>query len=28
VLLLRWPRLHPLALFVAGGALSGLTALW
>jgi chromate transporter len=28
VLLLRWPRLHPLALFAAGGALFGLVALW
>jgi chromate transporter len=28
VLLLRWPRLHPLALFAAGGALFGLAALW
>jgi chromate transporter len=28
VLLLRWPRLHPLALFTAGGALFGLVALW
>jgi chromate transporter len=27
VLLLRWPRLHPLALFAAGGALFGLVAL-
>jgi chromate transporter len=28
VLLLRWPRLHPLVLFAAGGALFGLVALW
>jgi chromate transporter len=28
VLLLRWPRLHPLALFAAGGALFGLAVLW
>ena len=28
VVLLRWPRLHPLALFAAGGALFGLAALW
>jgi chromate transporter len=28
VLLLRWPRLQPLALFAAGGALFGLAALW
>jgi len=28
VLLLRWPRLHPLALFAAGGALFGLAGLW
>jgi chromate transporter len=28
VLLLCWPRLHPLVLFAAGGALFGLTALW
>ena len=28
LLLLSWPRLHPLALFAAGGALFGLTALW
>jgi hypothetical protein len=28
VLLLRWPRLHPLVLFAAGGSLFGLTALW
>jgi chromate transporter len=28
VLLLRWPHLHPLALFAAGGALFGVTALW
>jgi chromate transporter len=27
VLMLRWPRLHPLALFAAGGALFGLVAL-
>ena len=26
VLLLRWPRLHPLALFAAGGGLFGLAA--
>jgi chromate transporter len=26
VLLLRWPRLHPLTLFVAGGGLFGLAA--
>ena len=26
VLLLRWPRLHPLVLFAAGGALFGLAA--
>src|SRR6516165_1444330 len=28
VLLLRWPRLHPLVLFAAGGALFGLVGLW
>jgi chromate transporter len=28
VLLLLWPRLHPLVLFAAGGALFGLAALW
>ena len=28
VLLLRWPRLHPLALFAASGALFGVVALW
>jgi chromate transporter len=28
VLLLRWPRLHPLALFAAGGGLFGLVVLW
>jgi chromate transporter len=28
VLLLRWPRLHPLALFAASGALFGVAALW
>ena len=28
VLLLVWPRLHPLVLFAAGGALFGLAALW
>ena len=28
VMLLRWPRLHPLVLFAAGGALFGLVALW
>jgi len=28
VLLLRWPRLHPLALFAASGALFGIAALW
>jgi chromate transporter len=28
VLLLRWPRLHPLALFAAGGTLFGLAGLW
>ena len=28
VLLLCWPRLHPLTLFAAGGALFGLAALW
>jgi chromate transporter len=28
VLLLRWPRLHPLALFAGGGAVFGLVALW
>jgi chromate transporter len=28
VLLLRWPRLHPLILFGAGGALFGLVGLW
>src|SRR5437870_8189284 len=28
VLLLCWPRLHPLVLFAAGGALFGLVALW
>jgi chromate transporter len=27
-LLLRWPSVHPLALFAAGGALFGLGALW
>jgi hypothetical protein len=26
VLLLRWPRLHPLVLFAAGGAMFGLSA--
>ena len=28
VLLLRWPWLHPLALFAASGALFGLVGLW
>ena len=28
VLLLRWPRLHPLALFATSGALFGAAALW
>jgi len=28
VLLLCWPRLHPLVLFASGGALFGLAALW
>ena len=28
VLLLRWPRLHPLALFATCGALFGLAGLW
>ena len=28
VLLMRWPRLHPLVLFAAGGALFGLAGLW
>ena len=28
VLLLRWPRLHPLALFATCGALFGVAALW
>jgi len=28
VLLLRWPRLHPLVLFAASGALFGLVGLW
>lgn len=28
VVLLRWPRLHPLVLFAAGGALFGLVGLW
>src|SRR6201982_3409152 len=28
VLLLRWPRLHPLVLFASGGALFGLAGLW
>ena len=28
VLLLRWPRLHPLVLFAAGGTLFGLVGLW
>ena len=28
LLLLHWPRLHPLALFAASGALFGATALW
>jgi len=28
LLLLRWPRLHPLALFATSGALFGATALW
>ena len=28
VMLLRWPRLHPLVLFAAGGALFGLVAVW
>ena len=28
VLLLCWPRLHPLALFAGGGTLFGLAALW
>jgi len=28
VLLLLWPRLHPLALFATSGALFGLAALW
>jgi chromate transporter len=28
VMLLRWPRLHPLVLFAASGALFGLAALW
>jgi chromate transporter len=28
VLLLYWPRLHPLVLFAVGGALFGLVALW
>src|SRR6516164_7732206 len=28
VLLLRWPRHHPLALFAASGALFGLVGLW
>jgi len=27
-LLLRWPRLHPLVLFAAGGALFGLVGVW
>ena len=27
-LLLRWPSVHPLALFAAGGTLFGLGALW
>src|SRR6266849_4407438 len=28
VLLLCWPRLHPLILFAAGGALFGLAGMW
>jgi len=28
VLLLRWPRLHPLALFATSGALFGAAAVW
>jgi chromate transporter len=28
VLLLRWPRLHPLVLFAAGGILFGVVGLW
>jgi chromate transporter len=28
LLLLRWPRLHPLVLFAAGGALFGVVTLW
>ena len=28
VLLLRWPRLHPLALFATCGTLFGVAALW
>ena len=28
VLLMRWPRLHPLVLFAAAGALFGLVTVW
>jgi hypothetical protein len=28
VVLLRWPRLHPLVLFAVGGALFGLATSW